>query len=106
MSGYYAQQIHHDALPGVGGGGRGVRQSWGQTLTQYLEAAQYRSYHSGSGISMESSRWWLRAFARYEESRKSFTAAGNAIDDQPIQIKGDEQVTMPRSRSPTMRSNV
>src|SRR5688500_16156379 len=26
LTGFYAQQIHRDALPGLGGGGRGVRQ--------------------------------------------------------------------------------
>ena len=28
LSGYYAQQIHRDALPGFGGGAQGTRQSW------------------------------------------------------------------------------
>ena len=28
MTGYYAQQVHRDALPQLGGGGRGVRQNW------------------------------------------------------------------------------
>ena len=28
MTGFYAQQIHRDALPDVAGGGQGVRQPW------------------------------------------------------------------------------
>ncbi len=46
LSGYYAQQIHRDALPGVGGG-QGVRQSWARLLPDFLKPAGYRSYHSG-----------------------------------------------------------
>ena len=47
MTGYYAQQIHRDALPGVGGGGQGVRQDWARLLPNFLKPAGYRSYHSG-----------------------------------------------------------
>ena len=47
MSGYYAQQIHRDALPEVGGGGQGLRQKWAPLLPHFLKPAGYRSYHSG-----------------------------------------------------------
>jgi len=47
MTGYYAQQIHRDALPGLGGGGNGVRQKWAPLLSTLLKPQGYRNYHSG-----------------------------------------------------------
>lgn len=49
MTGYYAQQVRRDALPGVGGGGgnRNARPKWAPLLPELLKPAGYRSYHSG-----------------------------------------------------------
>jgi arylsulfatase A-like enzyme len=47
LTGYYAQQIRRDALPGLGGGGSGVRPVWARLLPDFLKSAGYRSYHSG-----------------------------------------------------------
>lgn len=47
LTGYYAQQVHRDALPGLGGGGAGQRQDWAQLLPTLLKPAGYRCYHSG-----------------------------------------------------------
>ena len=47
LTGYYAQQVHRDALPGLGGGGRGKRQPWARLLPDFLKPLGYRSYHSG-----------------------------------------------------------
>jgi len=44
LTGYYAQQVRRDSLPGVK---RGKRPSWARLLPQMLKAAGYRSYHSG-----------------------------------------------------------
>jgi arylsulfatase A-like enzyme len=47
LTGYYAQQIRRDALPGVRGGGQGVRPGWAKLLPEMLKPLGYRSYHSG-----------------------------------------------------------
>lgn len=92
LTGYYAQQIHRDALPNVGGGGQGVRQKWARLLPEYLNVAGYRSYHSG--------KWHIDGkvldggFARslnMNNQGNYFTSAGNAIDDVPMKRATDEK---------------
>ncbi|MGE3820319.1 MAG: arylsulfatase, partial [Isosphaeraceae bacterium] len=47
LSGYYAQQVRRDTVPGVVSGGRGTRPAWSTLLPEMLKAGGYRSYHSG-----------------------------------------------------------
>lgn len=49
LTGFYAQQIRRDSVPGVpsGGGNRGKRQDWAVLLPRLLSPAGYRSYHTG-----------------------------------------------------------
>jgi arylsulfatase A-like enzyme/pimeloyl-ACP methyl ester carboxylesterase len=49
LTGYYAQQIRRDSLPGIpaGGGNRGQRPDWGVLVPKLLKPAGYRSYHTG-----------------------------------------------------------
>lgn len=47
LTGYYAQQIRRDKLPGIPSGGGGIRPAWAKLLPHYLKSAGYRSYHSG-----------------------------------------------------------
>ena len=47
LTGYYAQQVRRDTVPGVPSGGRGVRPGWAKLLPELLKPAGYRSYHSG-----------------------------------------------------------
>lgn len=91
MSGYYAQQIHRDALPNVAGGGQGIRQAWAKLLPEYLRPAGYRSYHSG--------KWHIdgkvldSGFDRSLDMRNQgnfFTSKGNSIDDVPVEVPEDE----------------
>ena len=92
MTGFYAQQIHRDALPDVAGGGQGVRQPWARLLPDFLKPAGYRSYHSG--------KWHIDGkvldggFDRSLDTRNQgnfFTAKGNTIDDVPVEVPADEK---------------
>lgn len=92
LSGYYAQQIHRDALPDVPVGGQGVRQPWARLLPEYLKRAGYRSYHSG--------KWHIdgkvldAGFDRSLDIRNQgnfFSSAGNVIDDVPVHPPADQK---------------
>lgn len=92
MTGYYAQQIHRDALPGVGGGGQGVRQPWARLLPDFLKPAGYRCYHSG--------KWHIDGkvldggFDRSLDMKNQgnfFTSKGNSIDDVAVKPPADEK---------------
>jgi arylsulfatase len=91
LTGYYAQQIHRDALPGSPGGIQGVRQPWARLLPDFLKPAGYRCYHSG--------KWHIDGKVLHGGFDRSlnmnnqgnyFSAAGNAIDDQRVKPATNE----------------
>jgi arylsulfatase len=47
LTGYYAQQVRRDTLPGVKSGSAGTRPAWARLLPELLRPLGYRSYHSG-----------------------------------------------------------
>ncbi len=47
LTGYYAQEVHRDALPELGGGARDDRPAWARLLPEMLHPLGYRCYHSG-----------------------------------------------------------
>lgn len=83
LSGYYAQQIRRDSLPGIKGGGQGKRPAWAPLLPQYLQPAGYRSYHSGKwhidGKVLDGgfNRSW-----HVINHNNFFSPKGNLLDDQ------------------------
>ncbi len=47
LTGYYAQQVRRDAMPGLAGGNAGKRPAWARLLPELLKPQGYRAYHSG-----------------------------------------------------------
>lgn len=91
MTGYYAQQVHRDTLPELGGGSRGKRQTWARLLPDFLKPHGYRNYHSG--------KWHIdgkvldAGFDRSYDTRNQgnfFTEKGNLLDDVRIKPAKDE----------------
>ncbi len=72
LTGYYAQQIRRDTVPGIPSGGRGIRQPWAVLIPKMLKPLGYRSYHSGKwhldGMPIENGfdrSYYLRDQGRY-----------------------------------------
>jgi len=91
LTGYYAQQVHRDALPDVPGGGQGVRQKWAKLLPEMLKAAGYRSYHSG--------KWHIDGdviaggFDRsllVKNDGNFFSSKGNFLNDVAVPVSDDK----------------
>src|ERR1700748_2902698 len=47
LTGYYAQEVRRDTVPGVVSGGRGIRPAWAKLLPEMIKPLGYRCYHSG-----------------------------------------------------------
>jgi arylsulfatase A-like enzyme len=47
LTGYYAQQVGRDTVPGVASGHQGKRPKWAKLLPEMLRPLGYRSYHAG-----------------------------------------------------------
>jgi len=47
LTGYYAQQVRRDTIPGIKSGAQGQRPGWARLLPEMLNPLSYRSYHSG-----------------------------------------------------------
>lgn len=85
LTGYYAQQVRRDTVPGVKSGGQGVRPAWAPLLPEMLRPLGYRSYHSG--------KWHLdgrpldngfdHSYSLNDHDRH-FTPRKHTADDQPL----------------------
>ena len=90
LTGYYAQQVRRDTVPGVASGGGGVRPAWARLLPTYLRERGYRSYHSG--------KWHVdgkplgqgfdRSY-RLDDHDRHFAPRQHFEDDQPLKPDPD-----------------
>lgn len=90
MTGYYAQQVHRDELPGLGGGSRGVRQDWARLLPDFLHPLGYSCYHSGKwhidGVPLENG---FDHSYRLDDHNRYFNPRDHFLDDKklpPVQL--------------------
>lgn len=91
LTGYHAQQVRRDKLPGMPGGVRETRPLWARLLPDLLEPAGYRSYHSG--------KWHIdgkvldggfdRSLAVNNQGNY-FSARGNTLDDKPVDATAEK----------------
>ncbi len=85
LTGYYAQQVRRDALPGLGGGASGVRPAWARLLPDLLRPLGYRTYHSG--------KWHVDGGVlaggfdhsySFNDHNRYFSPREHTLDDQPL----------------------
>jgi arylsulfatase A-like enzyme len=85
LTGYYAQQVRRDTVPGVKSGGQGVRPPWAQLLPELLRPLGYRSYHSGKwhvdGKPLENG--FDHSYSLNDHDRH-FTPRNHTEDDKPL----------------------
>ena len=94
LTGYYAQSIRRDKLPGVKGGNRN-RPAWAQLLPERLAAAGYRSYHSGKwhvdGNPLE--QGFAHSLDIQGGQNDFFDPAGITVDGKPVEETDQFYVT-------------
>ncbi len=87
LTGYYAQQVRRDKLPGIPSGGRGVRPAWARLLPEILAQVGYRAYRSG--------KWHLDSLPRKTGFDRSYRMADHGRYFNPIRHFEDDQKLPP-----------
>jgi arylsulfatase A-like enzyme len=96
LTGYYAQQVRRDAVPGIKSGGGGVRPSWAPLVTEFLRPAGYRTYHSGKWHidSKPLNSGFDRSYDVASPGQNNFfLAEGNTEEGKPAEQSKDYYVT-------------
>lgn len=85
LTGYYAQQVRRDRVPGVKSGGGGSRPSWAPLIPAILAKRGYRTYHSGKwhvdGMPLEGG--FHRSYYLKDQSR-FFNPQIHHLDDRQL----------------------
>ena len=86
LTGYYAQEVRRDTLPGVVSNGLGgQRPAWARLLPEYLHERGYRSYHSG--------KWHMDGPVlaggfdhsySFDDHNRYFSPELHGMDDKPL----------------------
>jgi arylsulfatase len=85
MTGFYAQQIRRDALPGGQGGNRGARPAWAPLLPELLRPLGYRTYHSGKWhIDGQPTKHGFDRSYVIDDHNRYFYPRNHSEDDQPL----------------------
>jgi len=87
LTGYYAQQVRRDTVPGIKSGTGGVRPAWAPLVTEFLRPAGYRTYHSGKwhidGKALDNG--FDRSYQIAGSEHNYFSAKGNTEEGEPAQ---------------------
>ncbi len=91
LTGYYAQEVRRDGIPGTNFGGGAQRPPWAPLLPELLRPLGYRSYHSG--------KWHIdgkvlaggfdRSY-KLDDHNRFFTPQKHTRDDQPLPPVGKD----------------
>ncbi len=85
LTGFYAQQVRRDSVPGVASGGKGTRPPWAVLLPKMLGPLGYRSYHSGKwhvdGKPLDNG--FHRSYS-LEDHDRHFAPRRHTEDDKPL----------------------
>jgi arylsulfatase A-like enzyme len=85
LTGYYAQQVRRDTVPGIKSGSQGVRPGWAKLLPDMLRPLGYRTYHSGKwhvdGKPLQNG--FDHSYSLLDHDRH-FTPKSHTEDDKPL----------------------
>ena len=87
LTGFYAQQVRRDSIPGAVSINQGTRPDWAPLLPRYLQPTGYRSSHSGKwhidGLPVEEG--FDRSYYLQDQDR-FFTPCKHRKDDVPLPV--------------------
>jgi arylsulfatase len=85
LTGYYAQEVRRDTVPGVKSGAQGTRPAWARLLPDMLHPLGYRCYHSGKwhvdGLPLKNG--FDHSYSLNDHDRH-FTPRQHTEDDKPL----------------------
>jgi arylsulfatase A-like enzyme len=85
LTGYYAQQVRRDTVPGIKSGPQGTRPPWARLLPEMLKPLGYRSYHSGKWhVDGKPLQNGFDHSYSLEDHDRHFTPRRHTEDDKPL----------------------